>query len=70
MGPRLFELGSKRSKPGSVAAAVAGYFASRIVRAGLAPTTRSTRRRISSNSASSTGKKPSLRSERVTSSAW
>jgi integrase len=43
--PRI-EVGSKRSQPGSVAAAVAGYFASASFAFGLAPTTRSTRRRI------------------------
>jgi integrase len=43
--PRI-EVGAKRSKPGSVAAAVAGYFASASFAAGLAPTTRSNRKRI------------------------
>jgi integrase len=42
--PRL-ELGAGRSKPGTVAATIAGYFASASF-AALAPTTRTTRRRI------------------------
>ena len=40
------EVGRKRSNPGSVAAAVAGYFASASFASGLAPSTRNTRRRI------------------------
>jgi integrase len=43
--PRI-EVGAKRSKPGSVAAAVAGYFSSASFASGLAPTTRNTRKRI------------------------
>ena len=43
--PRI-EVGRKRCNPGSVAAAVAGYFASASFASGLAPSTRSTRRRI------------------------
>ena len=43
--PRI-EAGRSRCNPGSVAAAVAGYFASASFASGLAPSTRSTRRRI------------------------
>jgi integrase len=45
-GVSRIEVGRKRSNPGSVAAAVAGYFASASFASGLAPSTRNTRRRI------------------------
>ena len=43
--PRV-EIGATRSRPGTVAAAVAGYFGSAIFATGLAESTRRTRRRI------------------------
>ena len=67
--PRI-EVGANRSKPGSVAVAVAGYFASASFAAGLAPTTRSTRKRILSASASCTATSASPILGRRTLSAW
>src|SRR5262245_61728642 len=43
--PRL-KIGATRSRPGTVAAAVAGYFGSAVFVTGLAESTRRTRRRI------------------------
>jgi hypothetical protein len=43
--PRL-KIGATRSRPGTVAAAVAGYFGSAVFATGLAESTRRTRRRI------------------------
>jgi integrase len=45
-GAPLVEIGAIRSKPGTVAAAVAGYFGSAVFASGLAESTRRTRRRI------------------------